>query len=79
MPPACDQVIGAGNNMLRTTHNLKQDPLSHKIRFDLVDSARNVLEGTMKVYLCHFNPFTAKCVKWQLAKFLRDKLYFSQM
>ena len=49
MPAACDQLTEAGNNLLKATHQIKQEPFSHKIRYDLVDSARNILEGTMKV------------------------------
>ena len=49
MPAACDQLTEAGNNLLIATHQIKQEPFSHKIRYDLVDSARNILEGTMKV------------------------------
>lgn len=49
MPSACDTVRAAGNDLLMTTHQLKQQPFSNKVRYNLVDSARNILEGTMKV------------------------------
>ncbi len=49
MPPACDMVTDAGNCLLMATHQLKQQPFSNKVRYNLVDSARNILEGTMKV------------------------------
>lgn len=49
MPPACDAVKDAGNCLLMATHQLKQQPFSNKVRYNLVDSARNILEGTMKV------------------------------
>ena len=51
MPPACDAVTDAGNALLMATHQLKQQPFSSKVRYTLVDSARNILEGTMKVKL----------------------------
>ncbi|XP_015770692.1 PREDICTED: vinculin-like [Acropora digitifera] len=49
MPVACDAVKDAGNCLLLATHQLKQQPFSHNVRYNLVDSARNILEGTMKV------------------------------
>ena len=49
MPSACDTVRDAGNSLLMATHELKQQPFSNKVRYNLVDSARNILEGTMKV------------------------------
>lgn len=49
MPSACDTVRDAGNGLLMATHQLKQQPFSNKVRYNLVDSARNILEGTMKV------------------------------
>ena len=49
MPPACDSVTKAGDALLKATHQLKQQPFSSKVRYNLVDSARNILEGTMKV------------------------------
>ena len=49
MPSACDTVKDAGNCLLMATHQLKQQPFSNKVRYNLVDSARNILEGTMKV------------------------------
>ena len=51
MPPACDSVTKAGDALLKATHQLKQQPFSSKVRYNLVDSARNILEGTMKVNL----------------------------
>ena len=51
MPPACDSVTQAGDALLKATHQLKQQPFSSKVRYNLVDSARNILEGTMKVNL----------------------------
>ncbi|RMX44072.1 hypothetical protein pdam_00015030 [Pocillopora damicornis] len=48
MPPACDSVTKAGDALLKATHQLKQQPFSSKVRYNLVDSARNILEGTMK-------------------------------
>ena len=49
MPLAYDAVKDAGNCLLMATHQLKQYPFSNKVRYNLVDSARNILEATMKV------------------------------
>ena len=67
MPTACDAVKDAGNCLLMTTHQLKQQPFSNKVRYNLVDSARNILEGTMKVsvvlslVLNHFSVVKMAC------------------
>ena len=53
MPAACNTVKDASNGLLMATHQLKQQPFSNKVRYNLVDSARNILEGTMKVLHVH--------------------------
>ena len=78
MPPACDSVTQAGDALLKATHQLKQQPFSSKVRYNLVDSARNILEGTMKVNLTFnfiFYMFTRLWIKewleWTLIGSLR--------
>ena len=72
MPPACDLVTDAGNCLLMATHQLKQQPFSNKVRYNLVDSARNILEGTMKVQTCLITFFRS----WYFVRFFTISLEF---
>lgn len=72
MPAACDAVKDAGNSLLMATHQLKQQPFSNKVRYNLVDSARNILEGTMKVLLVYDEAEIRKIVT--SARWVMDRL-----
>lgn len=72
MPSACDTVRDAGNSLLMATHQLKQQPFSNKVRYNLVDSARNILEGTMKVLLVYDEAEVRKIVR--AARWVMDRL-----
>jgi len=73
MPVACDAVKDAGNCLLLATHQLKQQPFSHNVRYNLVDSARNILEGTMKVLLVYDEAEVRKIVA--SARWVMDQLH----
>lgn len=73
MPPACEAVKDAGNALLMATHQLKQQPFSNKVRYNLVDSARNILEGTMKVLLVYDEAEIHKIVT--SARWVMDQLH----
>lgn len=73
MPLACDAVKDAGNCLLMATHQLKQYPFSNKVRYILVDSARNILEGTMKVLLVYDEAEVRKIVT--SARWVMDRLH----
>lgn len=49
MAEACALVTAAGNSLLDATTKLIEQPFSREVRYALVDSARNILETTMKV------------------------------
>ncbi|XP_020892235.1 uncharacterized protein LOC110231554, partial [Exaiptasia diaphana] len=53
MPEACALVTAAGNSLHDATNKLLQHPFSREVRYALVDSARNILETTMKVLLVY--------------------------
>ncbi|XP_068712056.1 vinculin-like [Montipora foliosa] len=73
MPLACEAVKDAGNCLLLATHQLKEQPFSHKVRYNLVDSARNILEGTMKVLLVYDQAEIRKIVA--SARWVMDQLH----
>ncbi|XP_064630098.1 uncharacterized protein LOC135488988 isoform X2 [Lineus longissimus] len=51
MPSACDLLLLAGNNFVVTTRRLELEPRSKEAWRHLVRTAKDVLEGTMKVLL----------------------------
>ncbi|XP_048584760.1 uncharacterized protein LOC116618752 isoform X2 [Nematostella vectensis] len=76
MPEACSEVTQSGQALHMASHKLNQESFSHAVRYSLVDSARNILEGTMKVLLVYDQNEVRKIIR--AVHWVMDRLGFTE-